>query len=351
MFSTPLRRVGMTLAVILICWLITRYLLPAVTPFLLALLLALAAEPLVKVLSSRLKLSRGIAAGIGVRLCLTLVVLGILSLGALLLRELGLLAGILPDLEDTAAAGLSSLEGFFVDLADKAPGKLSTVLTQGVEGMFSDGSKILDQVSTKVLDVASGVVTRIPDGALGLFTWVLASFMISARLPRIRAWATSKLPDSWHDQYLPRLKGLKKSLGGWLLAQLKLMGITFCVLCVGFVILRITYAPVWAVLISLVDALPVLGTGTVLIPWSLVCFLQGDSLRAVGLLGTYVAGFLLRSVLEPRLVGKQLGLDPLVTLMAMYAGYRLWGILGMLLSPLIAMTALQLLTGPKQASP
>ena len=76
MFSTPLRRVGMTLAVILICWLITRYLLPAVTPFLLALLLALAAEPLVKVLSSRLKLSRGIAAGIGVSLCLTLVVLG-----------------------------------------------------------------------------------------------------------------------------------------------------------------------------------------------------------------------------------------------------------------------------------
>jgi predicted PurR-regulated permease PerM len=120
---------------------------------------------------------------------------------------------------------------------------------------------------------------------------------------------------------------------------------------VGFLVLRIPGAIGWAALVAVVDAIPVLGTGTVLIPWSLVCFLQGDSLRAVGLLGTYVAGFLLRSVLEPRLVGKQLGLDPLVTLMAMYAGYRLWGILGMLLSPLIAMTALLLLTGPKQASP
>ena len=343
MFSSPLRRVGVVLAAALGCWLATQYLLPPAMPFLLAFALAFTAEPLVKVLHRQLKIPRVLATGIGVSLCLAMVILGILTLGALLFRELGLLAGIMPDLEDTASAGLSSLEGFFVDMAQRTPGSIRSVLTRGVEGIFSDGGKILDQVSTHVLNAASGMVTRIPDGALGLATWILASFMISARLPRIRAWFSAKLPKSWHEEYLPRLKGLKKVLGGWLLAQLKLMGITFCVLCAGFVILQITYAPVWAVLISLVDALPVLGTGTVLLPWSFVCLLQGDHIRAIGLLGTYVAGFLLRSVLEPRLVGKQLGLDPLVTLVALYAGYRLWGILGMLLSPLLTVTVSQLL--------
>ena len=95
--------------------------------------------------------------------------------------------------------------------------------------------------------------------------------------------------------------------------------------------------------------LPVLGTGTVLIPWSMVCFLQEDTFRALGLLGIYVFISLLRSVLEPRFVGKQLGLDPLVTLIAIYAGYRLWGLPGMLLAPILAVAATQILLYPQKS--
>ena len=90
------------------------------------------------------------------------------------------------------------------------------------------------------------------------------------------------------------------------------------------------------------DAVPLLGTGTVLIPWSLVCLLQRNHVRSVGLLLLYGVTALTRSALEPKLVGKQLGLDPLLTLAALYTGYRLWGIGGMILSPLIAVTAVQL---------
>ena len=70
--------------------------------------------------------------------------------------------------------------------------------------------------------------------------------------------------------------------------------------------------------------------------WSIFSFLQGDTLPAFGLLGLYAAAALTRTVLEPRLVGRQLGIDPLVTLLALYAGYRFWGILGMILAPLLA---------------
>lgn len=332
----------------LFLWFGTRYFLPILLPFLLAWLLAAAAEPLVHFLQNRVHIPRTAAAGIGISISLTLVILSILCVSAILLRELGMLAGIVPDLEGTALQGMDSLEHFLLQLASRTPAGVQPILIHGVENIFSDGNDLLDQATSKLLGIASGLVKALPGSALSLGTWVLASFMISAKLPFIRAWIAKQLPPSWHQKYLPALQTIKKSLAGWILAQAKLMGITLCVLTVGFVALQIPYGPLWALLISLVDALPVLGTGTVLIPWSLVCFLQGNTPQAIGLLGTYIAATVLRSVLEPKLVGKQLGLDPLVTLVSIYAGYRIWGIGGMLLSPLLAVTATQLVTFPQQ---
>ena len=129
---------------------------------------------------------------------------------------------------------------------------------------------------------------------------------------------------------------------GWLSAQLKLSVIAFGALLVGFWLLRVPYGILWAAVIAVVDLLPVLGCGTVLVPWSLICLLQGQQLRGLGLLGLYGVVWLLRSVLEPKLLGKELGLDPLVTLLAVYAGYRLLGLTGMLLAPILAVAVVKL---------
>lgn len=329
-------------------WLSLRYLMPILTPFLLAFLLALAAEPLVKVFHGKMRLPRGAATGIGVTMTLVLLILLVMVLGALLLQELGVLAGVVPDLEGTALQGMESLENWLLGLAEKTPDSVQPILTRSVEGVFSDSTTLLDQITSKLLSLASGMVSRLPDSALGVGTWLLASFMISAKLPKIKAWVGAHLPASWHEKYLPMLRRMKKSVFGWLLAQCRLMGITFLVLTVGFFVLQIRYAPLWAFLVALVDALPVLGTGTVLVPWSLVCLLQGDTVRGIGLLGVYAAASLTRSVLEPRFIGRQLGLDPLVTLLAMYAGYRLWGLAGMILAPLLAVTVTQFFIAPKE---
>jgi len=328
-------------------WLAVKYLLPIAMPFLLALLLALAAEPLVRFFYVKARMPRAAATGLGITISLSLLVLAVMVLGALLVRELGTLVNILPDLEGTAMQGIGVLESQLMSMADAAPQSIRPVLTRSVEGLLSDGTAIMEGVSSALLGFASGVVTRLPDSALGIGTWIFASFMISAKLPVIRRWTYDHLPRSWHEKYLPMFHRLKKAVLGWLFAQLRLSGVTFLVLTVGFFILRVTYAPLWAALISLVDALPILGTGTVLVPWSLVCFLQGDHVRAIGLLGVYGVASLLRSVLEPRLIGKQLGLDPLITLIAMYTGYRLWGVPGMLFSPLLAVTAVQVFTAEK----
>ena len=336
------RKAMILLLVLAGIWLFLKFLLPIALPFLLATLLAFAAEPLVKNLQRHLHLPRGAAAAVGVTVVLVLTVLFLLSFCAFLIRELGALAGILPDLENATLSGLDSLEVWLLDLAQKTPEGIRSILMHGVEGMFSSGSALLDSLTGRLLNLATSVLKALPDSALGLGTWILACFMISTRLPKIREWIQAHLPKAWHEKYAPYLQTLKKTVCGWLVAQAKLVGVTFCILSVGFLLLQISHPLLWAAATCLVDILPILGTGTVLIPWSLVCFLQNDSLRAVGLLAIYTVISLLRSVLEPRLIGKQLGLDPLITLLAIYAGYRLWGLPGMLLAPILAVTATQI---------
>lgn len=348
MAQSPFRKLFFIAGIAALVFIGVRYLMPVLLPFALAVLLALIAEPLVGFFHKKAKLPRAAATGIGMTMTLTLFILAIMVLVSLLLRELGLLAGVVPDLEDTAMQGMQSLQLWLTDIADRTPKNLQPLVQRSVDGMFSDGTAIIDQISAKLLGLASSILSKLPDSALGFGTWLLAGYMISAKLPKIRAWLSNHMPRRWKEIYLPFLKKLKRSVLGWLLAQSKLIGITFLILTSGFFILQIRYAPLWAALISLVDALPILGTGMVLVPWSLVCFLQGDSIRAVGLLGIYVTALLIRQVLEPRFVGKHLGLDPLVTLFAMYAGYRFFGFGGMILSPLVAVTVTQLFMTPAQ---
>ena len=120
------------------------------------------------------------------------------------------------------------------------------------------------------------------------------------------------------------------------------MLVTFLILTAAFLLLRIDYAVLLALIISFVDALPVLGVGTVLIPWALVMLISGNTSLAFGLVASYCTVCVTHSGLEPKLVGSQLGLHPVATLLAMYVGFCAVGILGMILFPIILITVKQL---------
>ena len=321
----------------LLAYLAVRYLAPVLLPFALGAGLALAAEPLVALLGRRLP--RGAAAGIGVTLSFLILTLLVTALCALAVRELGLLAQVLPELLEAARGGMDSLELFLTDLVTRSPESVRPALIAQVEELFSDGSALLDRVTGWLLKLASGVLTALPDSALGLGTGLIASYMISAKLPALRG----RLRTGRLAGYLDALGGMKIAIVGWLKAQVKLCGVTWGVLTAGFLLLRVRHAPLWALGAALVDAFPILGTGAVLVPWSLVSFLQGDTGRAFGLLALYAAAAIGRTLLEPKLVGQHLGLDPLLTLLALYGGYRLWGLPGMLLAPLLAVAGTQLM--------
>lgn len=344
------RNIAALLGVFALVWLSLKYIMPVLLPFLLGTALAVAAEPLVRLLAKRLP--RGAAAGVGVTVTLVLLSCLLILLTALLVKELGRLASALPDLGQTAIQGITALEGFLMSLVQRTPEGIRPMLTQTVDGLFSGSSAIVDEITRRIPGIASSILGHVPGSALTIGTGILSGFMLSARLPKIRRWLFARPFMERLRGYLPALRKLRTALGGWLKAQLKLSGVCFAILTAGLFLLRVPYAPVWAVLIALVDAVPVLGTGTVLLPWSLICLIQNQNARAVGLLGLYAVTFLSRTTLEPRLVGKQLGLDPLVTLLCLYVGYQLWGIGGMLLSPLLSVAAKELanIKGPSAQS-
>ena len=323
--SPAMRKFSTITAIFIGVFIFFRYLLPLFLPFLLGACLAAAAEPPVRFLCKKFHLPRTVAAGIGVSMTFVFLALTVMLLGAALLRELKQLSGMLPQLEEAARGGMDSMSRWMLSLADRAPEGIGAILTQTTENLFSGGSALLEKLTSWLLNLASGFLGKLPHSALSTATGIISSFMISAKLPKLKELLRTRPDSGPHARFRQLLIRLKGTAGCWLKAQAKLSGVNFLVITAGFLLLRIPYAPLWALLTALVDAFPVLGTGTILIPWSLISFLQGNRFRAFGLLGVYAAAAVTRSVLEPRLVGRQLGLDPLATLVALYAGYQLWG--------------------------
>ena len=337
------RRGAAVAGVFVAVWLCLRYLFPLFLPFILGLSIALASEPLGNFFRGRLRWRQGAASFAGVTLTLALV-LGVLWLaGAAAVDRAAKLARSLDGAAEQLAAGVETVRVWAVSLAARAPGGLAQPLTASVEELFSDGGSLLHRGTDAALGLAGQAAQRLPGSLVTLGTALLAAYMISARLPRLLERFTA-LP-LWHKRLRPALMRLKGTLKSWLQAQVKLSAVTFGIVLGGLVLLGVKHKLALAALTAAVDAVPLLGSGTVLLPWALVSFLSGAPVRAVGLLGIYGTALLTRSSLEPRLVGRQLGLDPLAALMALYAGYRFWGFGGMILAPILTVTAKELCRG------
>ena len=317
-------------------WLGARYLLPIVAPFIVGFILALAAEPVVDLGVRKLRLPRTLSVGIGVSLTLILLTGLLWFLASLLVRELGELADALPDMENTAQEGIQTAKIWLTDMASRSPKGVRPLLTGSVQRLFDGEQNMLGSASQKAIDTVKAVLTRIPNSALGLGAALISAFMISRRLPDLKNEFRKMTQNTFGEKIIPAAKTARRVVGRWLLAQLKLSGITCGIVAVGLLLLRVPYAPLLALGIAFVDALPVLGTGIILLPWAGISLLQDNHLLAIGLVCIYGAAAITRTVMEPRLVGNQLGLDPLLTLIFLYAGFRLWGVPGMLFTPILA---------------
>jgi sporulation integral membrane protein YtvI len=195
----------------------------------------------------------------------------------------------------------------------------------------------LTRYSTHIPDLITSVIRGIPGALIFLLTFVLAAFYLCADLTAIGTSLISHMPEHWQSRLSQSKQTLSQIGGNYLRAYFSLFLLTFFELLVGFTFLHLPYIFLPSLLIALVDILPVFGVGTVLVPWGLIELLRGNVGRGTALLVLCAIILLIRQLVEPRIVGKSIGLHPLATLFAAYAGLQLFGLLGMLLGPAVAL--------------
>lgn len=321
-------------------WLLLRFVLPGLAPFLLAYALAALMEPAVRALL-RLRLSRPAAAAV--------VTLGLLALllflaARLLTRSVAALndlASALPGLIGALEQRLDALEHWLLGLTREIPGG-ADYLELALDTVSRTLTGIPAGLSRQLLDAAAAAAQRSPDVLLFLVTAGLGSFFLSAAFPRVKAFLLAQMPPAWLRHLELLGEDLRQSFGGWLRAQLLLALITFAELLAALLILHVPGAALIAALTALVDALPVFGVGAVLLPWAAAALLRGELRLGIGLVIAFGVISLMRELLQAKLLGDQIGLDPLSSLLAVYVGWKLCGVLGLLLFPLLLVTLRQL---------
>ncbi len=214
-----------------------------------------------------------------------------------------------------------------------SPDGMQDYISSAVDCIYEKLSEVPGELSTRALNKVSSILSNAPKIILFTATFAIGSFFISRSYPSIRAFIKRQIPQRLHDTASNIKRDILSGLGKWLKAQLTMMCITFLELALALVILDFEYAGIIAVITAFIDALPVFGTGIVLLPWAGFMIVSGDNGRALGLLVTYLIVTVVRSCLEPRLVGAQFGIDPAAALLAMYSGFKLAGVAGMILFP------------------
>ncbi len=304
---------------------------PCILLFLISYGAAAAMEPLVGRLV-RWRVPRPLASGVVLSMLVVLLGLALWLTASRVFYELGQFLLQLPAL--LAQVQESWLEKKLYAFLVAAPEELRDTLTAAIGRWTANGLNLPDRLSDALTAWMGKLVAALPGLLLALTTSVLAIFFCSADLPHIRTYLRELIPDEYRGK-VARFGGCLRRAGlDWCRVQGRLMGIVFGILAVGLLLLRVPYAFLAAGLGALIDALPFFGSGILLVPWSVFSLLQGEAVRAVGLLVLYGLLCLTRSLLEPRLYGKQAGVSPLLTLLALYGGFRLFGVWGMLLAPI-----------------
>ena len=321
-------------------------LLPAVAslflPFLLAFGMAALLNPLVRWIQRKLNWSRSLTALVTVLILVGLVVGGLVALLYGLGREVVSLAQNWETLFDQVLTGLEELEGMFAQFQTLIPADL-TLATQNL------GDKLVGWVQRSVSSGLSASAQYITDKAmaapgffLGLVMFLMATYFLSAEYPYLR----TRMIQHTDDRALHFLAQMKKTVvaafGGYLKAQVLLSVGVFFILLAGFLITGQSYALLLALGLAVLDFIPLLGSGTVMIPWAVIAFLTRNYPTAIAVILIWSVIAVFRRMAEPKVVGDQTGLSPVLSLVSIYAGMKVGGVMGMILGPIVVLVVLNL---------
>ena len=305
-------------------------------PFTLALFFSIMTQPFSRFLEKKLKFSQKIATIVSIVLFLV-IFLGFISLSALRLSgeiyklsiNLNKYSKEAQSLWNTAIDKIFSLLGYFPEGFDEQ-------VKNSINGFIRMGTSKLGSFINSLINF----ITSIPTIILYICITILSTFFISLDKNKIMAFLEQQFPKSWIKKVYNIKREMFNVLGSYIRAQIILMTICFFELLISFNILsflkfNLQYPLIFSIVICIIDALPILGAGAVLLPWSLISFVTGDINLGLALLIIYFLVLSVRQMLEPKLISQNLGVHPLVTLISMYSGFKFFGVIGFLIGPVV----------------
>ncbi len=319
--------IGAALAIALIL----RYLFVPLLPFMIAWAVAFAVRPLASLISKKTKIPRSVTSAALAVLTVALVIGAVVGIVALALREVWqLLSELVNDeriyeLLEKISNPLGSIFG-----SEVGSEELREYLGQALHGALSG---LLSWLGSFFGSVAKGI----PSVLFFILITVIAAIYFSIDIDRVNSWVIGHLPKRISGALISFKDGFLRVGVKYLRSYLLIMLLTFVIVLTGLLVLRVENALLISLLLAVLDVLPLIGVGTVLVPWSIFELLFGSSGLGIGLVVLFVVLEIIRQLAEPKIVGKSLGLHPLVSLILLYLGYSLLGIAGLLLTPLASL--------------
>lgn len=337
-----LLRVLLVIAAIVTGIFLIIYLGKLMIPFIIGFFLALIIQPLVEFIQGKTKMPRGFAVFTSIIIILAIISGAITLLVNEIIQGFSYLSKIVPEHYKTFTVYaettyqtritpiLNNLLSMFKDLEQGEKGTL-------LDSMQFLGEKLTNTFSSIVQSIGNGlyyVIKKLPTMATTLIISLLATFFISKDWERIILKMHDRIPQRIHRRINQIYEGLQQALLGFLKAELKLTLISAIIVFTGLLILRVEHALSIALIVWILDFLPYLGAILVFLPWAIYSFSTGNIFLGIGLSILYGLIVLQRQLIKPKILSSNIGISPLLTLFTMYVGFKLIGLIGIVLGPL-----------------
>ncbi len=301
-------------------------------PFVIGWIIALIASPLVRFFEEKMKIKRKAGSAFVIIVVIALVVLVLYLVCARLVDELLGLIESLPDIWQSTQDDLQEIGRNLSVVYTRLPADVQNTLSNIGQEASAYVGDLFSRISAPTISAVGNFAKQLPTVIIGIIMCLLSAYFFVSDRSQINAWCRLHMPRSLQERYHMAQKSVKHSVGGYFKAQLKIEVWMYVLLVIGLSVLRVNYVLLIALGIAVLDFFPFFGTGTVMVPWAIIKILSGDYKMAVGLLIIWGVGQLARQIIQPKIVGDSVGVPPIPTLFLLFLGYRLGGVLGMILA-------------------
>lgn len=322
----------LAIVIVIVCIYIAPKIILLLMPFILGWFLAALANPLVRFFEEKMRLKRKAGSAVVIILVISVICCLFYALGHRLLREVLELLKIMPGMWQEMRIEFVAFTRKWSKVIDSLPVEVIETAENLGDMIGSRMGVLVGELSMPTADAVGSFAGNIPGIVIAVIMCLLSSYFFVAEKDYVSNILKKIIPVSWRRRCLLLKQTTIDVMVGYLKAQLKIEIWIYLLLIVGFMVLKVRYSYLIAIPIAILDLLPVLGTGTILLPWALFEVVSGDYFFALGLFVIWAVGQLVRQIIQPKIVGDVLGLDAIPTLILLYVGYKMAGVIGMIVA-------------------